>query len=115
MIADILTAKTPSEVAAKAADPPDAIGDIKEYSELFTQPELFQRIHVHLVCVRPKGVRNSEKGLFVMNMLGFKSFLYDMNASATVETYGDKCGSTEWFPIGKHEFLVSYFVIFHHG
>jgi hypothetical protein len=113
MIVDHLTIKTPGEVADKASDPPAAIDNIPLYSDFFTRPELYERIHVHIVRVRPKDPLDSNAGLYAKKgILGkglfwSKVFMDYVSPKVTVDTYGAKTGSTDYFPIGKHAFLVS--------
>jgi hypothetical protein len=106
MIADYLTIKTPGEVADIAADPPAAIDKIPLFSDFLTRPELYQRIHVHIVAVRRKDPQDSNAGLYATGYFGYKSHVHP-KAKVTVDTYGAKTGSTDYFPIGKHTFLVS--------
>jgi hypothetical protein len=108
MIADYLTIKTPGEVADKAADPPAAIDKIPLFSDFLTRPELYQRIHVHLVGVRAKDPEDSNAGLHAKSLFGQgESLLRNIHPSVTVDTFGANTGSTDYFPIGKHAFLVS--------
>jgi hypothetical protein len=112
MIVDHLTIKTPGEVADKASDPPAAMDKIPLYSDFFTRPELYQRIHVHIVRVRPKDPHDSNAGLYAKGILGrglfgSKVLIDHVSPKVTVDTYGAKTGSTDYFPIGKHAFLVS--------
>jgi hypothetical protein len=109
MIADYLTIKTPGEVADKAADPPAAIDKIPLFSDFLTRPELHQRFQVHIVAVRRKDPQDSNAGLYATGYFGYKSLIYHVHpkTKVTVDTYGAKTGSTDYFPIGKHAFLVS--------
>lgn len=103
MIADLLTIKTPNEVAVESADPPANIDKIPLYSDFFTKPELYQRIHVHLVGVRPTDPADSYAGVYAGGLFGS---YYNVSPSATVETYGPNTGSTDYFDVGKHTFLA---------
>lgn len=111
-IADHLTIKTPGEVANKAADPPAVMDKIPLFSDFLTRPEFYQRIHVHIVRVRPKDPQDSNAGLYGKGILGrglfgSKALIDHVSPKVTVDTYGAKTGSTDYFPIGKHDFLVS--------
>jgi hypothetical protein len=100
-IIDHLTVKTEGEVADERADPPTAIQDIPLYNDFFTRPELYHRVHVHLVGVRAKDPENKHAGLS-------SGLLGKCDSSATVETYGADTGSTDFFPIGSHDYGVSF-------
>ena len=107
-IADHLTIKTEGEVADEDADPPSIIDKIPLYNDFFTRPELYQRIHVHLVGVRAKDPEDSNAGLHAKSLFGQgESLLRNIHPSVTVDTFGANTGSTDYFPIGEHTFLVS--------
>ena len=103
---EILTLKTQLEVADAASDPPAVIDSIPLYSDFFKLPETYQRIHVHLIGVRPKDPKDEKAGLHATTYFGYRSFFRHVNPFVVVETYGANTGSTDWFPIGQHKFLV---------
>lgn len=108
MSADILTLKTPGEVADAAAYPPAAIDSIQIYSDFFKFPAQYQRIHVHMVGVTPKDPKDDAAGLFAVGLFGKRSLFRRVNPSVAVETFGDNTGSTDYFPIGKHKFMPHF-------
>lgn len=70
---------------------------IAEYEDFFEHPELFERIHMHLIGVRVKdGAANESK-----NRPGLKHGITPLLIS---ETIGENTGSTDFFPIGSNEF-----------
>ena len=114
-IEEVLCIKTKGEVAEKSADPPAVIDEIKLYKDFFTNQELYQRIHVHVIGVRPKDPNDSNARLKAVGLFGFprlfssyRSKLAPMSASVKVETFGPDTLSTDYFDIGKHSFLVRY-------
>jgi len=109
-LSDTLTIKIADDFADPSADVPADMDNIPEYSDFFNRHELYQRIHVHLVGVKPKIPGDSDAGLRVGNI--FNCFFprrqhEGVNASATVEAYGPNTGSgkNNFFPIGKHSWL----------
>ena len=76
--------------------------DVKEYEDFFQRPELFERIHLHLLGVRVK------KGADKNSHLGQPGFFSDGTIKSHVisKTIGDQTGSTDFFEIGTHEFIV---------
>jgi len=115
-IEEVLTIKSTNEVAAPEADPPSsALENISSYQDFFTRPELYERIHVHLVGVRAKKgdgkgtASNPDKaGIPTRNIFGFHSLFSTVDPLVVVETVGLNTGSSDFFPIGKHEFAVSH-------
>jgi hypothetical protein len=99
-IVEALTIKNSGDVAADNADPPEVLETIPVYREFFAEHEKFQRIHVHLVGLRVRDPsEDSNAGVFKASW--FKT------PKLQVETYGEDTGSTDYFPIGKHNTLVS--------
>ncbi len=109
-VADVLTIKKEGEDAPlRDVDPPAIMDEIPLYHDFFTNPELYQRIHVHLIGVRAKDPKDSDAGLRAKSLIGqHESMIRHVNASVTVETVGENTGSTDYFEIGKNEFLVSF-------
>lgn len=108
-IVDSLTAVFEDEVAAPEANPPSTLESIPAYREFFNEPELFQRIHVHLVGLRVKDQHASkpQKSMFgrLFDVIGFGDKYASMNAIVVADVEGADTGSTNFFPIGKHEFF----------
>jgi len=111
-IQDVLTIKSKGEVCAECSDPPAEIDQVDIYREFFTQPELYQRIHIHIVGIRAKDPTDTTAGLkangfFGVSMLApnYRSRFAKASASISVDTYGSDTGSADYFDIGKHKFV----------
>ena len=86
----------------------EVFGQVPEYKDFFECPEKFERIEMHMTGVRVKA--DADKGSFV----GQPSCLFKKSTISPhliSKTIGDDTGSTDFFEIGTHEFLVSTIMI----
>lgn len=110
-LGDHLTIKYPADVASPEADVPSSLESVSEYNDFFTKPELYQRIHIHMIGMRAKdaspGYSDDSGGVITLNRFGMRSLISTPDPMIVAEAKGMDTGSTTDFPIGKHTFAVS--------
>jgi len=107
-IVDHLTIKIDGEIADSASDPPTNLDEIPLYKDFFTRPDLYQRVHIHIVGIRPTDPTDDGCGLNNTNLVraclkfGKKHIV---EPCVKAKAYGENTGSTEYFKIGECTFL----------
>lgn len=104
---DMLTIKNAGDISDPAADPPAALFDVDVYNQFFNNPEKYNKYHVHLVGARARPGAVAP-GCKAINSSCFNLFttVATPDPMAVVETIGVDTGSTNYFPIGKHNYGV---------
>lgn len=99
---DVLKIETKYENdASPDADPPSFLEKIPTYSQFYLQPELYERIHIYLVGVRPKkGVTVSDlEGIKKFNYFGYSLLSGTVDPLVVAEAVGNETGGTDFFDI----------------
>jgi alpha-beta hydrolase superfamily lysophospholipase len=95
------TAATTKEQAKSAP----GISAVPIYNDFFNHPDLYSRIHLHLIGI----VGGSKAISHRKNRLGWNRLVDGVaDPYVEVEVVGDDLGSTDYFPIAKHTFPVLY-------
>jgi len=103
MISECITCKLPGEICAPEADPPSCLNDIPLFKDFFSRRDLYHRVHVHVVGVRPKkDAKNSDAEISKHGLVRFGHF----DPLVVAKTVGPDTGSTDYFPVGKHTFTT---------